>query len=104
METALKRTPLFDTYKKFGAKVIDFGGWELPVRFTDLIEEHEAVRNTAGLFDVSRMGEVLVEGRDAERYLNYLVTNDITKLHINQAQYTAMCYSDGGTVDDLLVY
>jgi len=104
IETELKRTPLFEAYKKYGAKVIDFGGWELPVQFSSIIEEHEAVRKEAGLFDVSHMGEVLVEGKDAESYINYLVTNDVTKVRMNQAQYTAMCYPDGGTVDDLLVY
>ncbi|MCQ6275936.1 glycine cleavage system aminomethyltransferase GcvT [Bacillus sp. V3B] len=104
IETTLKRTPLFEAYKKYGAKVIDFGGWELPVQFSSILEEHEAVRKEAGLFDVSHMGEVLVEGKDAESYINYLVTNDVTKVRINQAQYTAMCYPDGGTVDDLLVY
>ncbi|RBW68444.1 glycine cleavage system aminomethyltransferase GcvT [Bacillus taeanensis] len=103
-ETVLKRTPLFDTYKKYRAKVIDFGGWELPVQFSSIIEEHEAVRNKAGLFDVSHMGEVLIEGKDAECAIDYLVTNDVTKLAIDQAHYTAMCYPDGGTVDDLLVY
>jgi aminomethyltransferase len=103
-ETVLKQTPLFETYKKYGAKVIDFGGWELPVQFSSILEEHEAVRKEAGLFDVSHMGEVLVTGKDAESYINYLVTNDVTKLSINQAQYTTMCYPDGGTVDDLLVY
>lgn len=102
--TVLKRTPLFEAYKKYGAKVIDFGGWELPVQFSSILEEHEAVRKEAGLFDVSHMGEVLVEGKDAESYINFLVTNDVTKISINQAQYTAMCYPDGGTVDDLLVY
>ena len=65
-ETVLKRTPLFEAYKKYGAKVIDFGGWELPVQFSSILEEHEAVRKEAGLFDVSHMGEVLVEGKDAE--------------------------------------
>ncbi|MED1471379.1 glycine cleavage system aminomethyltransferase GcvT [Bacillus salipaludis] len=104
IDTALKQTPLFETYGKHGAKVIDFGGWALPVQFSSILDEHEAVRTKAGLFDVSHMGEVLVEGKDAERYINYLVTNDVTKLSINQAQYTAMCYPDGGTVDDLLVY
>ena len=103
-ETALKQTPLFEVYGKSGAKVIDFGGWALPVQFSSILEEHEAVRTEAGLFDVSHMGEVLVEGKDAESYINYLVTNDVTTLEINQAQYTAMCYPDGGTVDDLLVY
>lgn len=104
IDTALKQTPLFETYGKHGAKVIDFGGWALPVQFSSILDEHEAVRIKAGLFDVSHMGEVLIEGKDAESYINYLVTNDVTKLSINQAQYTAMCYPDGGTVDDLLVY
>jgi len=103
-ETILRQTPLFDSYGKLGAKVIDFGGWALPVQFSGILDEHEAVRTKAGLFDVSHMGEVLVEGKDAEQYINLLVTNDVTKLAINQAQYTAMCYPDGGTVDDLLVY
>ena len=79
-EIILKRTPLFEAYKKYGAKVIDFGGWELPVQFSSILEEHEAVRKEAGLFDVSHMGEVLVEGKDAESYINYLVTNDVTKV------------------------
>ncbi|RLL47098.1 glycine cleavage system aminomethyltransferase GcvT [Oceanobacillus piezotolerans] len=103
-EAALKRTPLFEVYKDYGAKVIDFGGWELPVQFSSIIEEHEAVRNDAGLFDVSHMGEVLVEGKDAESYINYLITNDVTKIAVNKTQYTAMCYPDGGTIDDFLVY
>ncbi len=71
-ETALKQTPLFETYGKYGAKVIDFGGWALPVQFSSILDEHEAVRTKAGLFDVSHMGEVLVEGKDAESYINYL--------------------------------
>ncbi|WP_067729961.1 glycine cleavage system aminomethyltransferase GcvT [Oceanobacillus damuensis] len=103
-ETGLKRTPLFEVYKNDGAKVIDFGGWELPVQFSGIMEEHEAVRQEAGLFDVSHMGEVLVEGKDAVSFINSLLTNDITKIEINQCQYTAMCYPDGGTIDDLLVY
>lgn len=103
-DTELKRTPLFELYKQYGAKVTNFGGWELPVQFSGIIEEHEAVRKKAGLFDVSHMGEVLIEGKDAESFINYLVTNDVTKIAVNQAQYTAMCYPDGGTIDDFLVY
>ncbi|OMP66309.1 glycine cleavage system aminomethyltransferase GcvT [Domibacillus epiphyticus] len=103
-ETELKKTPLYEIYKESGAKVIDFGGWALPVQFTGIMEEHEAVRKEAGLFDVSHMGEVIVEGKDAEAFINYLVTNDVTKLKLNEALYTAMCYPDGGTVDDMLVY
>lgn len=103
-ETNLKRTPLFETYKKYGGKVIDFGGWELPVQFTSIIEEHEAVRNAAGLFDVSHMGEFIIEGKDAESFINKIGTNDVSTIHTNQAQYTAMCYPEGGTIDDLIVY
>ncbi|MGH2318128.1 glycine cleavage system aminomethyltransferase GcvT [Planococcus sp. SE5232] len=100
----LKRTPLFEMYSKYGGKTIDFGGWELPVQFSSIKEEHEAVRTKAGLFDVSHMGEIFVTGADSLDYLQHLVTNDVSKIQDGQAQYTAMCYEDGGTVDDLLVY
>ena len=102
--TELKRTPLFDVYKENGGKTIDFGGWELPVQFSSIKEEHEAVRNRAGLFDVSHMGEVEVRGSDSLSYLQKMMTNDISKVKNGGAQYTAMCYENGGTVDDLLVY
>lgn len=104
MTETLKRTALFDTYQQFGGKTIDFGGWELPVQFSSIKAEHEAVRTNAGLFDVSHMGEVFVEGEGALPFLQKLVTNDVSKLKDGQAQYTAMCYPDGGTVDDLLIY
>lgn len=100
----LKRTPLFPVYAQYGGKTIDFGGWELPVQFSGIGAEHEAVRTKAGLFDVSHMGEVEVKGNGALYYLQRLTTNDVSKLEVNQAQYGAMCYPDGGTVDDLLVY
>ncbi|WP_243386357.1 glycine cleavage system aminomethyltransferase GcvT [Bacillus kexueae] len=102
--TELKRTPLFEIYEKYGAKTIDFGGWELPVQFSSIKEEHEAVRMKAGLFDVSHMGEIVVKGSDSLAYLQKIVTNDVSKLSVGGAQYTAMCYENGGTVDDLLVY
>ncbi|WP_141431632.1 glycine cleavage system aminomethyltransferase GcvT [Bacillus sp. 03113] len=100
----LKRTPLFEVYKKYGGKTIDFGGWELPVQFSSIKEEHEAVRTKAGLFDVSHMGEIEVKGEDSLLFLQKLMTNDVSKIQNGGAQYTAMCYEDGGTVDDLLVY
>ncbi|WP_088006361.1 glycine cleavage system aminomethyltransferase GcvT [Indiicoccus explosivorum] len=100
----LKRTPLFESYKKYGGKTIDFGGWELPVQFSGIKDEHEAVRTKAGLFDVSHMGEITVEGPGSVDYLQRMLTNDVSKLKDGQAQYTALCYEDGGTVDDLLVY
>lgn len=104
MANELKRTPLFEEYAKYGAKTVDFGGWELPVQFSSIKEEHDAVRNRAGLFDVSHMGEILVTGPDALGFLQNLLSNDVSKIVDGQAQYTAMCYEDGGVVDDLLTY
>lgn len=104
MANELKRTPLFDEYKKYGGKTIDFGGWELPVQFTSIKDEHDAVRNRAGLFDVSHMGEIIVTGPEALEFLQNLLSNDISKMAIGQAQYNVMCYEDGGVVDDLLTY
>ncbi|MEX1028866.1 MAG: glycine cleavage system aminomethyltransferase GcvT [Paenibacillaceae bacterium] len=100
----LKRTPLFPLYEKQGAKTIDFGGWDLPVQFSSIMKEHEAVRTQAGLFDVSHMGEFTVKGEGSLSFLQQLLTNDISKLEDGQALYALMCYTDGGVVDDLLVY
>jgi len=100
----LKRTPLFPVYHAYGAKTIDFGGWELPVQFSSIKEEHEAVRTKAGLFDVSHMGEIEVRGPGALDFVQRLTTNDASKLQSGTIQYSIMCYENGGTVDDLLVY
>jgi aminomethyltransferase len=100
----MKKTPLNQTHIDAGARMVDFGGWHMPVQYTGLSQEHQAVRTKAGLFDVSHMGEVTVEGDGAEAFLNFLVTNNVSKLTDGQAQYTVMCYEDGGIVDDLLVY
>lgn len=101
----LLRTPLFPLYQQYeGVRCIDFGGWELPVQFSGIQKEHEAVRERAGLFDVSHMGEFTVQGEQAEAFLQQMMTNDVTTLVPDQAQYTLMCYPDGGVVDDLLVY
>ncbi|MGO4732492.1 glycine cleavage system aminomethyltransferase GcvT [Paenibacillus sp. 2KB_22] len=101
----LLRTPLFPLYQQYeGVRCIDFGGWELPVQFSGIQKEHEAVRERAGLFDVSHMGEFTVRGEQAETFLQQMMTNDVTTLVPGQAQYTLMCYPDGGVVDDLLVY
>ncbi|GGF08167.1 aminomethyltransferase [Halobacillus andaensis] len=102
--TDLKRTPLYPEYKKLGAKTIDFGGWDLPVQFSSIKDEHHATRQKAGLFDVSHMGEVLVEGEESLAFLQKMLTNDVSKLKPGKAQYTIMCYENGGTVDDLIVY
>lgn len=100
----MKKTPIYELHKKLGGKLIDFGGWELPVLYTSIIEEHTAVRENAGLFDVSHMGEITIKGKDAKAFVNYLITNDISAISNQQVVYTPMCYHDGGTVDDLLVY
>ncbi|GEL03761.1 aminomethyltransferase [Rummeliibacillus stabekisii] len=104
LETTLKHTPLFESYAKYGGKTIDFGGWNLPVQFSSIKEEHEAVRTKAGLFDVSHMGEIFVEGSESLAYLQKLMTNDVSKIAIDGTQYTTMCYENGGVVDDLLIY
>lgn len=102
--TELKRTPLYEQYKALGVKFVAFGGWELPVQFSSIKEEHEAVRTRAGLFDVSHMGEVEITGEDALSFLQKLLTNDVSRLSDGQVQYTLMCNEYGGTIDDLLVY
>ncbi len=100
----MKKTPLNDIHKKLGAKMIDFGGWEMPVQYSSIIEEHEAVRNRCGLFDVSHMGEISFKGKSALDSLQKLVTNDVARLKTGQILYTPMCYDNGGIVDDVLVY
>ncbi len=100
----MKRTPLYEAHYVLGGKIIDFGGWELPVQYSGIIEEHETVRNAAGLFDVSHMGEIIVQGRDAEEFIEGLITNKITGVKEHKVVYSPMCYHDGGVVDDLLVY
>src|ERR1043166_7292115 len=87
----MKRTPLFPAHQKLGGKLIEFGGWEMPVQYTSIMDEHLAVREDAGLFDISHMGEVLVSGAGAETFLNHTLTNDIRKLVVGLGQYTLMC-------------
>src|SRR5262245_33100571 len=100
----MKRTPLFATHQKLGGKLIEFGGWEMPVQYTSIMDEHLAVRNAAGLFDISHMGEVSVQGTAAGQFLNHVLTNDIRKLAPGQGQYTLMCNEQGCVIDDLYVY
>ncbi|GAC1566390.1 MAG: glycine cleavage system aminomethyltransferase GcvT [Ktedonobacteraceae bacterium] len=101
---SLKRTPLYEEHRTLGARLVEFSGWEMPVQYSSILEEHRAVRTRAGLFDVSHMGEFRVEGPDALAYLQYLVPNDVSRLAIHQALYTQLCLPDAGTIDDLLVY
>lgn len=100
----LKQTPIFPMYKESGAKTVDFGGWALPVQFSGIKHEHEVTRTKAGLFDVSHMGEIIVQGEHSLDFLQRVLSNDASKLTPKRAQYTIMCYENGGTVDDLIVY
>jgi aminomethyltransferase len=100
----LKRTPFYETHKKAGARLIDFGGFEMPVQYEGIKVEHAAVRENAGIFDVSHMGEVFVSGAGASRFLQNITINDVSKLVPGKAQYSAMCYPNAGIVDDLIVY
>jgi len=101
---SLKRTPLRDFHADHGARLVDFAGWEMPVQYRSILEEHKAVRRAAGLFDVSHMGEVDVQGPGALAFLNSLVTNDVSKLSPGRVLYTPMCYENGTVIDDLLIY
>lgn len=100
----LKRTPLFTAHQMLGGKLIEFGGWEMPVQYTSIMDEHQAVRTAAGLFDISHMGEVLVTGHKAAAFLNRVLTNDISALRVGQGQYTLLCNERGGVIDDLYAY
>ena len=100
----LKKTPLYDVHVALGGKMVDFGGWALPVQYSSILEEHKAVRERCGLFDVSHMGELFVTGEGAFDYLQHMLTNDITTMTPGRCRYSMVCYDDGGTVDDVLVY
>ena len=100
----LKRTCLFDVHQKLNAKMFEFAGWEMPLEYTSAVKEHEHVRKSAGLFDVSHMGEVEVRGDEAQQFIQYLITNDVSNLKADEILYSPMCYENGTTVDDLLVY
>src|SRR5208337_3842652 len=100
----LKRTALFSAHRMLGAKLIEFGGWEMPVQYTSITDEHLAVRKAAGVFDICHMGEVLASGPAAAAFLNRTLTNDLSKLAPGQGQYTLMCNERGGVIDDLYVY
>ncbi|MBI5643283.1 MAG: glycine cleavage system aminomethyltransferase GcvT [Deltaproteobacteria bacterium] len=100
----LKRTPLYNTHVSLGARIVDFAGWEMPVQYKGVIEEHNAVRSSCGLFDVSHMGEIEISGPKALDAVRLLMTNDIERVVDGQCQYTLLCYPDGGVVDDCIVY
>ncbi len=100
----MKRTPFFEIHQKAGAKIVPFGGFEMPVQYAGIMEEHKTVRNAVGVFDVSHMGEFFATGTGALEFLQKVTVNDVSKLAPGKAQYSAMCYPEGGIVDDLLVY
>ncbi len=100
----IRHTPLHDEHVRLGARMMPFGGFDMPVQYTGIVEEHMAVRESAGLFDVSHMGEVIVSGPNALQFVQNLVSNDVNTLSAGRALYTVMCRPDGGIVDDLLVY
>jgi len=102
--TRLQQSPLHDEHVRLGAGLIDFGGWEMPVKYSGIIEEHHAVRKEAGLFDISHMGEIWVSGARAAVFLDWVLTNNIHDLEVGKAQYSLMCNEGGGVVDDLYVY
>lgn len=101
---ALKKTALFPAHEKLGARLVEFGGWNMPVQYTGIVEEHKAVREAAGVFDISHMGEFFVSGPLAGEFLNELLTNDVSKLAVGQGQYTLMLNEQGGVIDDLILY
>jgi len=100
----LKRTPLFDRHVAMGARVVEFGGWEMPVQYSGIVDEHNAVRNAAGLFDISHMGEVEVKGRDALAFLQHIATQDVATIGEGLSNYSLMCHPGGGIVDDIFIY
>jgi len=102
--TKLKRTPLYDRHVGLGARVVEFGGWEMPVQYSGIVDEHNAVRNAAGMFDISHMGEVEVKGRDALAFLQHIATQDVATIHEGQSNYALLCRPDGGIVDDIFIY
>jgi aminomethyltransferase len=101
---ALKRTPLFDRHVAMGARVVEFGGWEMPVQYSGIVDEHNAVRSAAGLFDISHMGEFEVKGRDALAFLQHIATQDVATIGEGQSNYSLLCRPEGGIVDDIFIY
>ena len=102
--TPLQTTPLNSAHRKLGARMVDFGGWDMPVQYSGILEEHHAVRRAVGLFDVSHMGEIEIHGREAAAFTDSVTTNAVAKLNVGQAQYSGLLYEHGGFVDDILVH
>ena len=103
-ETATKKTALYNEHVMLGAKMVPFAGWLMPVQYSSIVEEHQAVRKNVGMFDISHMGQFIVEGKDARDWLNTMLTNNVEKLEIGQGQYTFLLNEKGGIIDDLIAY
>jgi aminomethyltransferase len=103
-DAAQKRTPLYDEHVRLEAKMVPFAGWLMPVQYTSIVEEHQAVRNNVGIFDISHMGQLIVDGADARKWLNTMLTNNIDKLEVGTGQYTFLLNERGGIIDDLITY
>src|SRR5215469_15926936 len=102
--SALRKTPLNAVHRALGAKMVDFGGWDMPVQYSGIIDEHNAVRKSVGLFDVSHMGELEIRGPEAAKLVDFVSTNNAAKLKPGQAHYSGLLYDHGGFVDDILVH
>ena len=103
-EAEHKKTPLYDEHMRLGARMVPFAGWLMPVQYTSIVEEHQAVRNNVGIFDISHMGQFIVDGADARDWLNSMLTNNVDKLDVGTGQYTFLLNDRGGIIDDLIVY
>src|SRR5947207_7263061 len=99
-----KKTPLYDEHVRLGAKIVPFAGWLMPVQYTSIVEEHQAVRNSVGIFDISHMGQLIVDGPGAGAWLNRMLTNNVDKLDVGTGQYTFLLNERAGIIDDLIVY
>ncbi len=100
----LQRTPLYERHVAMGARMVEFGGWDMPVQYSGIIDEHQAVRTAAGLFDISHMGRFIVSGPDAEAFLQYVATSDVASLATGQSGYALLCHPHGGIIDDIFIY
>ena len=103
-EAAPRKTPLYEEHVRLGAKMVPFAGWLMPVQYTSIVEEHQAVRNNVGIFDISHMGQLIVDGAGAREWLNTMLTNNVGKLDVGTGQYTFLLNERGGIIDDLIVY
>src|SRR5438067_12880132 len=103
-EPAEKKTPLYLEHVRLGARMVQFGGWLMPVKYSSIVDEHQTVRNAVGMFDISHMGQFIVSGNGARDWLNAMLSNNVAKLDVGQGQYTFLLNDNGGVIDDLIIY